>query len=103
MEINMKIELQKDGENLIIKLEGRLETSTAPQLQEIAEKEIQDVTDLQIDMEQLEYVSSAGLRVLLFISKKMKAKQGNMSVCHVGEDIMEVFEITGFNDILNIR
>ncbi|MCM1325973.1 MAG: STAS domain-containing protein [Bacteroidales bacterium] len=99
----MKIESQKDGGNLIIKLEGRLETSTAPQLQEIAEKELQDVTDLQIDMEQLEYVSSAGLRVLLFISKKMKAKQGNMSICHVGEDIMEVFEITGFNNILTIR
>lgn len=99
----MKIELQKDGNSLVIKLEGRLETSTAPQLQEIVEKELHDVMDLQIDMEQLEYVSSAGLRVLLFASKKMKAKQGNVNVCNVGEDVMEVFEITGFNDILNIR
>lgn len=99
----MKIELQRDGSSLVIKLDGRLETSTAPQLQEIVEKELEDVTNLQIDMEQLEYVSSAGLRVLLFASKKMKAKQGNISVCHVGEDVMEVFEITGFNDILNIR
>lgn len=99
----MKIELQRDGSSLVIKLDGRLDTSTAPQLQEIVEKELHDVTNLQIDMEQLEYVSSAGLRVLLFASKKMKAKQGNISACHVGEDVMEVFEITGFNDILNIR
>lgn len=99
----MKIELQRDGSSLVIKLDGRLDTSTAPQLREIVEKELQDVTDLQIDMEQLKYVSSAGLRVLFSAFKKMKARQGSMSVCHVGEDVMEVFEITGFNDILNIR
>lgn len=99
----MKIDSQKDGGKLILKLAGRLETSTAPKLQEVVEKELDDIMDLQIDMEQLEYVSSAGLRVLLTASRKMKAKQGSMSVCHVGEDVMEVFEITGFNDILNIR
>lgn len=99
----MKIELQKGGENLILRLDGRLETSTAPDLQKVVDNDLEDVKNLQIDMEQLEYVSSAGLRVLLAASKKMKAKQGSMSVCHVGEDIMEVFEITGFNDILNIQ
>lgn len=99
----MKIDSQRNGENLTLKLEGRLETSTAPQLQEIVETGLEGVMNLQIDLEQLEYVSSAGLRVLLAASKKMKAKQGDMVVCHVGEDIMEVFEITGFNDILNIQ
>ena len=99
----MKIDSQKDGENLTLKLEGRLETSTAPKLQEVVDKELEGIMKLLIDLEELEYVSSAGLRVLLAASKKMKAKQGNMVVCHVGEDIMEVFEITGFNDILNIQ
>lgn len=99
----MQIDHVRQGQTLIIKLSGRLETSTAPGLQEIVEKELDDITELNIDMTELEYVSSAGLRVLLAGAKRMKAQNGVMIVQHVNEEVMEVFEITGFKDILNIR
>lgn len=99
----MQIDQEKQGQSLILRLEGRLETSTAPELQEIVENMPDDIEELQIDMEKLEYVSSAGLRVLLAASKKMKAKSGTMSIHHVNEEVMEVFEITGFKEILDIR
>lgn len=82
-------------------LEGRLDTSTAPQL----EKEIQgldDVTCLRLDFEKLDYLSSAGLRVILIAQKKMN-RCGEMIISHVNETIMEVFEVTGFVDILTIE
>lgn len=99
----MQIDHEKQGQSLILRLGGRLETSTAPELQEIVENMPDDIAELQIDMEKLEYVSSAGLRVLLAASKKMKVKRGTMSVHHVNEEVMEVFEITGFKEILDIR
>lgn len=99
----MRIEREKQEEKLTLKLGGRLDTSTAPILQETVEKELEDVTELGLDMEKLEYVSSAGLRVLLAATKKMREKGGTMTVYHVNEEIMDVFEITGFNEILNIR
>ncbi len=86
---------------MTLTLEGRLDTSTAPQL----EKEIQGldgITCLKMDFEKLEYLSSAGLRVLLMAQKKMN-KCGEMILTHVNETIMEVFEITGFIDILTIE
>lgn len=99
----MQIEQIREKERLTLRLEGRLETSTAPELQRVVEKELEDVTELWMDLERLEYVSSAGLRVLLAASKKMKAKGGSMTVRNVNEEVMEVFEITGFNEILDIR
>ena len=102
-ERSMLIEKEKQEKKLILKLSGRLETATAPMLQEMIEKEQEDVTELKLDMENLEYVSSAGLRVLLAATKKMNAKGGSMVVYHVNEAVMEVFEITGFNEILNIQ
>lgn len=99
----MRIEKEVDGEKLILRIIGRLETSTAPQLQDIVEKETHNIVNLQIDMQYLEYVSSAGLRVLLSAHKKMKAKNGTMTLYQVNEEVMEVFEITGFNTILDIR
>lgn len=99
----MLIEQEKQEEKLILKLSGRLETSTAPMLQEAIDKIQKDVTELRLDLKRLEYVSSAGLRVLLAAMKKMKAKDGTMAVCHVNEEVMEVFEITGFREILNIQ
>ncbi len=99
----MQIEQEKQEEKLTLKLSGRLETSTAPMLQETVEKELEGVMQLRLDMERLEYVSSAGLRVLLTTQKKMTAKGGTMTLYHVNEDIMEVFEITGFKEILVIR
>lgn len=97
----MTINKNLDGEKLTVAIEGRLDTSTAPEL----EKELSDlsgVTELVLDFAKLEYVSSAGLRVLLASQKAMNA-QGKMLIKNVNETIMEVFEITGFADILTIE
>ena len=98
----MTITKAVDGTALTLALEGRLDTTTAPQL----EKEINDSADgmtaLSLDLAKLDYVSSAGLRVLLAAQKRMN-KQGSMVVKNVCEDIMEVLEITGFADILTIE
>lgn len=99
----MQIESNRTQGCLELKLSGRLETSTAPELQAVVEKELEGTDELKLDMEGIEYVSSAGLRVLLAASKEMKAKGGNMIVSHVNDDVMEVFEITGFKEILNIE
>lgn len=97
----MNIIKKAEGSALTIALEGRLDTSTAPQL-EAEIRALDGVTELTIDLAALEYLSSAGLRVLLAAQKIMN-KQGRMVVCHVNETIMEVFEVTGFIDILTIE
>lgn len=97
----MNIVKNVDGSKLNVALEGRLDTSSAPQL-EAEMKALDGVTELVIDMAGLEYLSSAGLRVLLAAQKAMN-KQGSMVLHNVNETIMEVFEITGFVDILTIE
>jgi len=99
----MKIETEKMERTLILRLEGRLDTNTAPQLQEVLDNVPEEVKELQIDMENLEYVTSAGLRVLLAVMKKMKAAGGSMTVYHVNDAVMEVFNITGFKRHMDIR
>jgi len=99
----MQIDREKQEGKLNLKLSGRLDTSTAPMLQETLEQDEEDITELNLDMENLEYISSAGLRVLLAATKKMKAKGGTMTLYHAKEEVMEVFEITGLNEILNIQ
>ena len=89
-----------DG-TLYITLEGRLDTNTAPQLEAELKASLSGVTELDLDFSGLEYISSAGLRVLLAAQKAM-SKQGKMTIRPVNETIMEVFEITGFVDILSI-
>ena len=89
-----------DG-TLYITLEGRLDTNTAPQLEAELKASLSGVTELDLDFSGLEYISSAGLRGLLAAPKAM-SKQGKMTIRHVNETIMEVFEITGFVDILSI-
>jgi anti-sigma B factor antagonist len=86
---------------LTVTLTGRLDTTTAPELEKELKASLDGVTTLTLDMEKLEYISSAGLRVLLSAQKIMN-KQGEMKVIHVGETIMEIFEVTGFSDILTI-
>ena len=98
----MKINKVIDGETLRISPEGRLDTTTAPQLEAELRQSIQGVTLLELDFDRLEYLSSAGLRVILAAQKTMN-RQGKMVVRHVNETIMEVFEVTGFNDILTIE
>ena len=98
----MKINKVIDGETLRISPEGRLDTTTAPQLEAELRQSIQGVTLLELDFDRLEYLSSAGLWVILAAQKTMN-QQGKMVVRHVNETIMEVFEVTGFNDILTIE
>ena len=98
----MTIHINRNEGKLDISLEGRLDTSTAPELDEVLKDSLPGVTDLTLNLEKLEYLSSAGLRVLLSAQKTMN-KQGSMVVTGVNETIMEIFEITGFSDILTIQ
>ena len=83
-------------------LEGRLDTITSPDLEKELKEVLPETTELIMDLEKLEYISSAGLRVLLSAQKTMM-KQGEMKIRHVNEMIMEIFEVTGFSDILTIE
>ena len=98
----LNIEKKTDGSSLNIALEGRLDTMTFPQLEETLKDSLDGVTSLIMDFEKLEYISSAGLRVLLSAQKIMN-KQGEMKLIHVNEVINEIFEVTGFSDILTIE
>ncbi|MBQ7155308.1 MAG: STAS domain-containing protein [Synergistaceae bacterium] len=90
------------GNALSISLEGRLDTTTAPQLEAELNTGITGVTSLVFDMSKLAYISSAGLRVLLKAQKTMN-KQGSMSIRNAGQEIQEIFKVTGFDEILNIE
>ena len=98
----MTFEIKKNAEETIIKIVGRLDTTTAPDLGKTINEDIADTENLVLDFKKLEYISSAGLRVLLSAQKKMQ-KLGAMKLTNVCEDVMEVFEMTGFSDILTIR
>ena len=98
----MTITETKNGNELIISPEGRLDTTTAPELEEKVKGSIDGVTDLVFDLAGLEYISSAGLRVLLSTQKIME-KQGKMKFINVSDIIMEIFDVTGFSEILTIE
>lgn len=98
----MTVNKKQDGNRLTISLEGRLDTTTAPQLEAEVKSAIDGITELVFDMADLEYISSAGLRVLLSAQKTMN-KQGEMTIKNVNSVIMEIFEVTGFLDILTIE
>ena len=98
----MIIDKQLNGSELTLSLTGRLDTTTAPELEAVIKENITGVTNLVMDFAGLEYLSSAGLRVILSAQKTMN-KQGEMIIRNVNETINEVFEITGFIDILTIE
>ena len=98
----MTITKKAEGTNLTVAVEGRLETTTAPELESALSESLDGVTSLLIDFFVLFYISSAGLRVLLSAQKRMTT-QGEMKVTGANETIMEVFEVTGFSDILTIE
>ena len=85
----------------VLALEGRLDTVTAPELESTVKEILPGLTELTLDFEKLEYISSAGLRVLLSTQKAMNG-QGSMTVINVNETVMEIFDVTGFSDILTI-
>lgn len=101
-EKNMTINKLVNGKELIISLAGRLDTTTAPELDEELKESLKEVEDLKFDFANLEYISSAGLRVLLSAQKEMN-KKGSMLVRNCSEEIKEIFEVTGFIDILTIE
>lgn len=98
----LNIQKQINGNEAIVFLEGRLDTTTAPELESDLKSFIDSITSLIFDFEKLEYISSAGLRVLL-TAQKVMTKQGSMKLIHVKEDVNEIFEVTGFSDILTIE
>lgn len=98
----MNINKNKVGNDLTIALEGRLDTTTAPDLDTALNADLAGVEKLVFDFSKLEYISSAGLRVLLSAQKTMN-KQGSMVVKNVCEEVKEIFEVTGFSDILTIE
>ncbi len=98
----MEIIKTLEGNKLTVALKGRLDTTTAPELEGELKGSLDDITSLVMDFKDLEYISSAGLRVLLQVSKIMNGK-GEYKIVNVCADIMEVFEITGFIDILTIE
>lgn len=98
----LDIKKNQEGSKLEFALSGRLDTITAPQLEEEIKAGIDGVEELVFDFTELEYVSSAGLRVLLSAQKTMNEK-GSMVVRNVSEDIQEIFDVTGFSDILTIE
>ena len=98
----MNIEQTKNGSALTIAPEGYLDTATAPELKAVLDTALVGVTELTFDFEKLEYISSSGLRLLLFAQKAMD-RQGSMKVIHANETVMEIFEVTGFSDFLTIE
>ena len=98
----MTLEIKKNAAETIIQITGRLDTITAPALDKTINEDIGETKNLILDMKSLEYISSAGLRVLLGAQKKMQ-KIGSMKVVNVCSEVMEVFEMTGFADILVIE
>lgn len=98
----MKISKQTNETTMTLALEGRLDTTTAPELEKVLKENLDGVNTLVLDFKDLDYLSSAGLRVILGAQKKMN-KFGKMIVHNVNDTIMEIFEITGFSDILTIE
>ena len=98
----MTIEIKRNADETTIEIVGRLDTTTAPALDKTINEDVLDTKNLVLNLSGLEYISSAGLRVLLSAQKKMQ-KNGSMKVTNVCEEVMEVFEMTGFADILVIE
>ena len=98
----MTIDKKLDGTKLTAVIRGRLDTATSVEADGILNDGLEGVTELILDFKELEYISSSGLRLLLSLQKKMM-KQGSMKIINVSEIVMEVFEVTGFSDILTIE
>ena len=98
----MTVNKNKNGTSVIYAVSGRLDTTSAPELEKIIRTELEGITELTFDLSGLDYISSAGLRILLTAQKTMNA-QGSMKVKGVNEIVAEIFDVTGFSDILTIE
>ena len=99
----LNINKQAEEEKLTFSLEGRLDTITAPEFEKAIKESIEGTKELVMDFEKLEYISSAGLRVLLTAQKYMNSTNGSMKVTNINETVREIFEVTGFTDILTLE
>lgn len=98
----MTIDIKKNSDEVVFEISGRLDTTTAPALDKALNEDALDVNNLVLDLKGLEYVSSAGLRVLLSTQKRVK-QNGKMKIKNVCENVMEIFEMTGFADVFSIE
>lgn len=98
----MTIEMKKTEATAVLEISGRLDTGTAPALDKTIREDVSETAALTLDLKGLEYISSAGLRVLLTAQKRMQ-KSGSMRLIHVGEEVMDILEMTGFSDVLEIE
>ncbi len=98
----MEIVKNRSGNALTVKVSGRIDSVTSTELEDSLQGELDDVTDLTFDFSELEYISSAGLRILLFSQRRMN-KQGKMKVTGINDTVREIFEVTGFLGILTIE
>ena len=98
----LNIVKKQDGDTLTVKLDGRLDTNTAPDFQTEMEPLLNDISKLVLDFEKLDYISSAGLRVLLPFEQEMEEQEKTLELTHVNDIIHDVFDVTGFLDILTI-
>ena len=98
----MKIDVNKNGSELTLSPAGRVDTATAPELKKVFDENISGVTDLTFDFKNLDYMSSAGLRVLM-VAQKTMIKQGKMKIINVNEDVMDIFDMTGLTDVFDIE
>ena len=99
----MDISKKKENDAIVINVKGRLDTNTAPELEKFVAEEIKDAKKLKLDLAELDYISSAGLRVVLTLHKQMSGKGGSLVVAHPQDEVMEVFDMTGFSSFLVIE
>jgi len=99
----MEISKNINGETLLVTLSGRLDTTTAPELEGAIKDDLANVKTVKFDMGAIEYVSSAGLRVILSVQKAMTAKGGELTLKKVNDEVMEVFDMTGFSSFLKFE
>lgn len=97
----MDIVKERNGSEMCVKIGGRMDTNSAPQLEEALRGELDGVSDLTLDFEELEYISSSGLRVILSLQKIMN-KQGSMKIVKMTQEVKEIFEVTGFTAVVDI-
>ena len=102
-EKNMEISIKKSGKNMVVKPIGRLDSNTAPEMEKEVLTKLDGITDLQFDLSELKYMSSAGLRIILSCQKKINSVSGTMVLKHVNDLIMEILEATGFKDIVKVE
>ena len=99
----MEVKFDKQDSNLTVVISGNIDTVTAPELDAKLQENIADVKDLVLDFAAVDYISSAGLRVVLMANQQMEDVDGNMTVKNVNEDVRDVFEMTGFDSLLNLE